>query len=198
MFFIISRIIYRFLAKIVYKIQIEGIENVPKTGKLIMCSNHATNMDPLFLMAFFPRQPLFMGKAEAFENPVIGYLLRCLGAFPVSRGKGDQKALERALEILREEKVLAMFPEGTRVKNGERVSAKKGVGIIATTADAPVIPVYLSSNFKPFAKVKCIIGKPIYICKSDYETLDKAAYYKISNEILESIYLLDKKPDLNV
>ncbi len=192
MFFIISRIIYRFLARIVYKIEIQGIENVPQTGKLIMCSNHTTNMDPLFLMAFFPRQPLFMGKAEAFKNPIIGYLLRCLGAFPVARGAGDQKALERALEILREDNVLAMFPEGTRVKSGERVAAKKGVGLIATTANAPVIPVYLSSDFKLFAKVKCIIGKPIYICKSDFETLDKAAYYKISNEILDKIYMLNK------
>ncbi len=193
MFFIISRIIYRFLARIVYKIEIEGIENVPKTGKLIMCSNHKTNMDPLFLMAFFPRQPLFMGKAEAFKNPVIGYLLRCLGAFPVSRGTGDRNAIETALEILGEEKVLAMFPEGTRVKNGERVAAKKGVGIMATTADAPVIPVYLSSDFKLFSKVKLKIGKPIYISKADYDSLDRDEYYKISNEILDKIYMLNKQ-----
>ena len=192
MFYKISRILYRFLARIVYKIEIEGIENVPKTGKLIMCSNHKTNMDPFFLMAFFPRQPLFMGKAEAFKNPIIGCLLKWVGVFPVSRGNRDQVAIERALEILNEDKVLAMFPEGTRVKNGERVCAKKGVGLIATTADAPVIPVFLSGDFRLFTKVKCIIGKPIYICKAVYDSIERDTYYKISNEILDEIYMLDK------
>lgn len=114
MFFKVARVIYRFLARIIYKIEIKGIENVPKTGKLILCSNHKTGMDPIFLMAFFPRQPLFMGKAEALKNPVIGYLLRRLGAFPVSRGNRDQKAIDRSLEILSEDKVLGIFPEGKK------------------------------------------------------------------------------------
>ncbi len=198
MLYKIARVLYRFLARIVYKIQIDGIENVPKKGKLILCSNHKTNMDPFFLMAFFPRQPLFMGKVEAFKNPIIGFLLKCLGVFPVSRGTGDEKAIVRALDILKEDKVLAMFPEGTRVRNGLRVTAKKGVGFISTYADAPVIPVFLLSDFKPFTKVKCIIGKPIYICKDDYGILDRDAYYKISNEILDKIYTLDKKQDMIV
>ncbi len=198
MLYKVARVIYRFLARIVYKIEIDGIENVPKKGKLILCSNHKTSMDPFFLMAFFPRQPLFMGKVEAFKNPLIGYWLKCLGVFPVSRGTGDEKAMSRALDILREDKVLAMFPEGTRVKNGVRVMAKKGVGVISTTADAPVIPVLVLSDFKPFTKVKCIIGKPIYICKADYDVLDRDAYYKISNEILDEIFSLDKKQDLIV
>ena len=198
MIYKIAKVIYRFLARIVYKIEIDGIENVPQKGKLILCSNHRTGMDPFFLMAFFPRQPLFMAKVEAFKNPIIGYLLKYLGVFPVSRGTGDEKAISRALDILKEDKVLAMFPEGTRVRNGERVIAKKGVGLISTTADAPVIPVLIQSDFKLFTKVTCIIGKPIYICKTDYDELDRDDYYKISNEILDKIYILDKKQDLIV
>lgn len=198
MLYKIARVIYRLLAGIVYKIEIVGLENVPEKGKLILCSNHKTNMDPFFLMAFFPRQPLFMGKVEAFKNPVIGYILRSLGVFPVSRGTGDEKAMARALEILEQDKVLAMFPEGTRVKNGQRVTAKKGVGFISTFADAPVIPVLLISDFKPFTKVKCIIGKPIYNSKADFAVLNKEDYYRISNEILDTIYLLDKRQEVKV
>ncbi len=187
----IATVTYRFLARIIYKIEIHGMENVPQNGKLILCSNHKTGMDPFFLMAFFPRYPLFMGKVEVFKNPFIGYILKHLGVFPVSRGTGDEKAIETALEILKADKVLAMFPEGRRVKEGVRIHAKKGIGLISTTADAPVIPVLILSNFKPFTKVKCIIGQPFCICKDDYELLDKAAYYKISDEILDKIYMLN-------
>ena len=198
MFYKISRVIYRFLARIFYRIELDGIENVPKRGKLILCANHRTNMDPFFLMAFFPRQPFFMGKVEAFKNPFTAYLLKCLGVFPVSRGTGDEKAIARALEILKEDKVLAMFLEGTRVKNGLRVTAKKGAGFISTYTDAPVIPVLLIGDFKLFTKVKCIIGEPIYNGKAEYGVLNKEDYYRISNEILDKIYLLDKKKDMMV
>lgn len=192
MFYLVSTFLYRFLARIVYKIEIEGLENVPKKGKLILCANHKTNMDPFFLMAFFPRHPFFMGKVEAFKNPVNRYLLKCLGVFPVARQTGDEKAIATALDILKENKVLAMFPEGTRVRDGIRVKARKGVGLIATTADAPIIPVLVLSNFKLFSKVKCIIGKPFCVCKEDYQVLDKDAYYSISNDVLDRIYSLDK------
>lgn len=193
MFYYVSRFIYRILARIIYRIELKGIENVPEKGKLILCSNHKTNMDPIFLMAFFPRHPLFMGKVEAFKNPFIGYLLKCLGVFPVSRGTGDVKAISRALEVLKEDKVLAIFPEGTRVRDGIRIPAKKGVGLLAITADAPVIPVLILSDFKLFSKVKCIIGEPIYFCKENYDMDEKNSYYKeISNMILDKIYTLEK------
>lgn len=180
----------RMFFRLFFRIKITGMENVPKTGKLILCSNHKTSFDPIFYMAFFPRQPFFMGKNSAFENYLIASFLKRMGAFPVARGQHDEKAIKNALAILREEKVLGMFLEGKRVKENIKVQAKKGTGLIAMAANAPLIPAALIADFTFFSKVRCKIGAPI--CLSNWGTMEHSndVYYKISNDVLNSIYKL--------
>jgi 1-acyl-sn-glycerol-3-phosphate acyltransferase len=141
-------------------------------------------------MAFFPRQPFFMGKDEAFKNYFVGLFLKHMGVFPVARGHQDAKAIENALAVLREENVLGMFPEGKRIKENTRAHAKKGIGLFAITADAPLIPVALIADFTLFSQVKCKIGNPIYFSKEHFQELNNDVYYKISNDVLDSIYKL--------
>ena len=88
--------LYAFLVKIVrpivrilYRVKVFGLENVPKTGGYIICPNHTSNMDPVLLAITFERQIYFMAKAELFRNSVLRKILKVLGAFPVERGKGD-------------------------------------------------------------------------------------------------------------
>lgn len=188
MVYSIGKFIIRCLFLCLFKIKISGQENVPKNGRLILCSNHISNFDPFFHMVFFPRKSFFMGKDTAFKNPILGYFLKKMGAFPVQRGQGDEIAAKLAIKILNEDKVLGMFPEGKRVRNGEEIQAKKGVGIFATTTMSPMIPVALISDFKLFSVIECRIGKPIYISEECKYSLDKDTYYKISNNVLEEIY----------
>ncbi|MBF0547263.1 MAG: 1-acyl-sn-glycerol-3-phosphate acyltransferase [Candidatus Riflebacteria bacterium] len=187
MFYSIVSALFRMCFRAFFTVEITGMENIPKSGKLILCSNHKTILDPLFYMAFFPRQPFFMGKDAAFKNYFIGSFLKRMGAFPVARGQRDEKAIEKALSILQEEKVLGMFPEGKRVQENQ-AGAKKGIGKLALAVDAPLIPAALVTNFELFSKVRCKIGKVINISKNDYQELSNDVYYRVSNEVLNTIY----------
>lgn len=133
---VVTGIIYRFWFKIVYV----GRENLPQGGGYILCSNHRTNLDPIFLALRLDRQLYFMAKEELFRGRFVGAVLRKLGAFPVSRGKGDTGALEFAETTVRSGRVLAMFPEGTRSKDGALLRPKSGAALIASHTGADVVP----------------------------------------------------------
>jgi 1-acyl-sn-glycerol-3-phosphate acyltransferase len=186
----ITRALTRIVFTLLYRLRIQGMENIPGSGKLILCSNHTTWMDPFFYWGYVPRPVYFMGKESAFKNPLIRYYLKSLGSFPVARGQRDQAAMDTAYAILEKGDVLGMFPEGTRVKNGLRVRARKGVAVIAVTADAPVIPVLFSGSFKLFTQVTCTFGRPYRIDKTTLEPIDSDMYQQISNEILDRVYSL--------
>ncbi len=193
MFYLIVRAIFRFCFRVVFKIEITGLENVPPRGRLILCSNHRTNWDPFFHMAFFPRQPFFMGKASAFQNCFSNFFLRRMGAFPVDRGHHDEKAIAMAIRILEDEKVLGMFPEGRRIPERVRVDAKKGVGMFAARMGAPLLPVAIIGSFRPLSKIECKIGTPLYVPQDHFAVMDKDVHYRISNQVLGAIYELAEK-----
>jgi 1-acyl-sn-glycerol-3-phosphate acyltransferase len=102
----------------VFRLQVTGLENIP-AGGAVLAANHISNFDPWPLgIPLWPRRQLyFMGKAELF-NPVLAPILRGAGAFPVRRGEHDVQAIETAVRLCREGKIVAMFPEGTRQKKG--------------------------------------------------------------------------------
>ena len=105
------------LAKIVFKTQYIGRENVPKTGSLIIASNHRNSYDPGLIAAARVRKIHYMAKLELFNlNKLASWMLRHLNAFPISRGTGDQRSLNYAIRLVEEGKVLGIFPEGTRSK----------------------------------------------------------------------------------
>ena len=106
------------LAKIIFKTQYIGRENVPKTGSLIIASNHRNSYDPGLIAAARVRKIHYMAKLELFNlNKLASWMLRHLNAFPVSRGTGDQRSLNYAIRLVEEGKVLGIFPEGTRSKD---------------------------------------------------------------------------------
>ena len=117
----------------------EGLENIPKDGGYILCSNHRSMHDPVFLIHKEPHRVHFMAKEELFRNKLFGALIRDLGAFPVARGKGDTSAIDKSVELLREGGVLIIFPEGTRSKDGVPLRARSGVAVIAKFSGADVL-----------------------------------------------------------
>jgi 1-acyl-sn-glycerol-3-phosphate acyltransferase len=133
-----------------FRLRVDGAENVPKEGAAIVAPNHKSFWDSFFIGAATRRHVRFMGKRELFEGPWGRVLVR-LGAFPVRRGQSDEEALETAREILRQGGLLAMFPEGTRIRDPEELgSPRRGAGRLALETGAPVVPAAITGTDRLF------------------------------------------------
>ena len=119
------------ILKVFWLFSAKGKENVPMEGPFLLCANHNSNMDPVLIAAGCKRQLTFMAKDELFHVPVLGKLIKALGAFPIKRGRGDAAAVMATLKIMKKGEATLIFPEGTRMKRGERKSrrAQFGYGI---------------------------------------------------------------------
>lgn len=148
----------------IFRLRVSGLENIPETGPFILCANHRSNFDPVIIGLSIKRQPFFMAKAELFRIPLFNLLIRALGAFPVRRGKGDRGAINKALKILDEGKMLMLFPEAKRLKSGGTLREfKRGAAEFAYRSKAPIIPsaIVCSGRVRPFKKIEYRIGRPV-------------------------------------
>jgi 1-acyl-sn-glycerol-3-phosphate acyltransferase len=133
-------------------IRVEGLQDLPVTGPYIVAANHISWFDPPAI-EFALRVPIrYMAKRELFQVPVIGWLMRGIGNFPVRRGESDRRALETALRVLEAGQPLGFFPEGTRSKDARLHRAKPGIGFLARRSGAPIVPVAVAGT--PLAGIK--------------------------------------------
>ncbi len=124
------------------RVRVEGRENLPKSGPYILVSNHINWKDPPLISIVLDLSVRYMAKVQAFGYPLLGYLVRATGAFPVRRGEGDRRALVTALRVLKGHQILGFFPEGHRSESGVLLRGKPGVGFLASRAgDVPVVPI---------------------------------------------------------
>jgi 1-acyl-sn-glycerol-3-phosphate acyltransferase len=134
------------LLRLYFRVHIAGAENIPKDGAAVIVPNHKSFMDSFFIALATKRHLRFMGKSELFEG-IWGRPFVALGAFPVRRGESDQDALETARTILRQGELLALFPEGTRVREPETLGApKRGAARLALEAGAPLVPAAITGS----------------------------------------------------
>ncbi len=126
--------------------RVEGKENVPKKGQLIVVANHLNLIDPPLLGASVPRRIYFMAKQELFRPSLGAHFVRAYGAFPVRRGELDREALRRALEVLKKGQVVGMFPEGKRSLNNRIQPMQPGTSFVAVRSGAPILPVGISGS----------------------------------------------------
>ena len=122
------------------KPDIEGLELIPESGPLLLCSNHVSNYDPLLLGAVVPRLMHAMAKAELFRNPLLARYLRACNVFPIRREEADAAALRTALGVLKDGGVVVLFPEGHRSHGARMRSFSRGAGYLARRSGAPVLP----------------------------------------------------------
>lgn len=170
-----------------YMIKVFGKENIPENKDIIVCANHWSNLDPIFLSISLPIKFHYMAKKELFEIPVLRGILSKAGAFPVDREGSDLKALRHAISLIKDGNTLGIFPEGTRVKEVDRENMHEGVGFIALKSKADILPIEIITSYRIFSKVELHIKEPIKIEKY-FNLKNKEAMNKISDDIFEKIY----------
>ncbi len=139
----------RFGLQSIGRVRVEGVEDLPTSGPLIIAANHMSNADPPFLGGWLApalgRRPVFLAKEVLFKGP-LGILIRSLGAEPVKSGGNDIGAYRAAKGILDKGGALAILPEGTRSRDGVMAQPKPGVSLLATRTGALVLPVGISGT----------------------------------------------------
>lgn len=186
----------RLVLKIFWRYKRIGAEHVPKSGGVIIASNHSAYVDPPFVGAVAPREFFYLAKAELFSNALFGWLIKKYNAIPIARGAFDRRAILRAVELLRQGKALLLFPEGTRSRGDKFLEPKLGVGKIALEAGVPIVPAYIHNSGALFSSLlsrKRIIigfGRPIGTRALERLPKDREGYRSIGQEIMKEIATL--------
>jgi glycerol-3-phosphate dehydrogenase (NAD(P)+) len=151
-----------------FRMQRVGREHLPRSGPLLLASNHRSFLDPFVIGTLVRRPVYYMAKRELFEKRWQAWVLNALGAFPVDRGAGDRDAMATAREILARGDCVVVFPEGTRTRPGPLGDPRRGIGRLALETGAPVAPVAVIGSdavrrgwrIRP-RKVRLRVGRPL-------------------------------------
>ena len=176
---------------IVYRIKVEGIENIPMEGAAIICPNHVHVLDSISFVPYIKRMVYIMAKEELFRTKFKNWIFRAVGCFPVKRGKGDMEAMGVAEDYLDKGELLMIFPEGTRNLLARGGKIKRGASRLALEKNVPIIPVGIDGDYKPFSKVRITVGKPITL--EGYAIGDKMQaedINRLTEKLQEDIVLL--------
>ncbi len=162
----VCKYFYGIRLKFVYRIEVQGLENVPKDNRYIVCPNHLSTLDPPMIAAVMPRRVSFMAKKELFENPFMRWWLDWLGAFAVNRESLGPSTIKTVMEIRKSNWVFGIFPQGTRGVPGTIDHVTKGFAGLAKITKCDVLPVGIVGTDEvkriPFTgKIIVKIGKPI-------------------------------------
>lgn len=138
-----------------FDLDVRGQHHVPREGSFVVASNHISFMDPVVLGVACPRRLRFMARSDLFGQIILGTFLRAVGVIPLRRGEHDVTAIKTALSTLRKGEAIGLFPEGTRQLTGKLGFAKRGVGLLAVSAQVPIVPALIQGTFEalpPHAK----------------------------------------------
>lgn len=179
-----------------YRVEIRGVKELPKNG-VLLCPNHATDLDPVLIALCLPidYHMHFMAKAELFENPLLGWLLRTLGAFPVQRDGKDVQSVKTAMQLIHRGENLLIFPEGTTIRGGVGyhdglpAHAHAGIAMIGVRTGATLVPVFCDGQKKLFHKTRIYFGEP-YVPSVTGRRGTSEELQAIADEMLRRAYAL--------
>jgi 1-acyl-sn-glycerol-3-phosphate acyltransferase len=180
----------RLLLKLLLRLRIGGEVNVPRKGGIILVSNHQSYLDPYALGCASPRRPVhFMARESLFKNPVFGWIIRTIHAFPVKRGGADRQAWRAFENLVLSGEQVSFFPEGTRSEDGKLQVANAGAGmLIHRCKTATVIPVRVRGTYKVLNKTKGYQGRhPISVAFGPALDLSAEVAAEGSREVYEAI-----------
>lgn len=189
------RAIFGPVFRLIYRVRVTGLENIPAEGGVLIASNHISMLDPILLGAAIGRPIRFMAKSSLFRIPVLHGLLKLLGAFPINRGSADPTSLRTAINSIKEGDAVGIYPQGTRYKKKDprETQTRSGAGLIVYRAGCDVIPVSIKTknyNVIPFRKVYITVGKPLDHASVTPASPSKAEYGRSSEVIFSHILSL--------
>jgi 1-acyl-sn-glycerol-3-phosphate acyltransferase len=180
--------------------EIVGMENFPTSGPFLIASNHASHLDPPFVGSQVSRQMRFFARKSLWNTRILAWWLDMVETIPVERDSGDVGAIKRVLQALKDNRVVVLFPEGTRSPDGHLQKPKAGVGLMACKTGVPVVPCHVFGSFAAFGKGAKIphFGSPVTVVfgpaipASDYDdpSLGKARYETAAQRIMDRIAAL--------
>ncbi|MFH1314645.1 MAG: lysophospholipid acyltransferase family protein [Candidatus Eisenbacteria bacterium] len=189
----------RFVERILFGFKVTGSEAIPRSGAVIIASNHVSYCDPPVVGSGVPREVIFLAKEELFTNKAFAWLISRYNAIPLRRSVGDVGALRKAVGILKQGKAVLMFPEGTRSLTGRLLKPKPGIGMIASLASAPVVPAYVTGTNRLGAallrrgRLSVSFGEPVMPAASDEAGPgSREGYQKVTEEVMRRIADLAK------
>ncbi|MBI3551471.1 MAG: 1-acyl-sn-glycerol-3-phosphate acyltransferase [Elusimicrobia bacterium] len=178
------------LARVVWRLKVSGLENVPREGPLILAGNHVSIADgPLMGMAAAPKRYMRgMGKQELFKVPLLGWWLRNTGQVPLDRS-GDVSAMRWAIDLLRSGGCVGLLPEGTRSKDGKRGRPKAGVGFLAGQTGALVVPTRFinTDKFPKPVKLEVRFGPPL---RFEGDPGDRKTCLEFAQKVMDRVFEL--------
>ena len=193
------------LLKALYRIRVEGLDNVPKKGPAILAANHLSFLDSFFIPLVVKRRKVtYLAKADYFKAWKTSWFFKSAGQISCERGGGDksQQSLEIALDVLKDGNLLGIYPEGTRSPDGYLYRGRTGVARLALAAGVPVIPVGLVGTEKVMpksakfprlrgrVKVRVRFGKPIDFSRYAGKEKDRFVLRSVTDEIVYEIMQL--------
>lgn len=190
------------LADIAFRGETYGLENVPRSGGCLVAANHTSHLDPFIIGSRLPRQVTFFARKTLWKPGFPAWWLNAVGVIPVDRdGGADVGAIKRVLAALKQEKLIIMFPEGTRSRDGSLQAPKPGVGLFACRAQVPIVPARIFGSFEAFGKdgsvrlgtpVSVVFGPPISAADYDDPKAGKERYQLASERIMAAIARLER------
>ena len=183
----------RATARLLWGLCVEGVENVPRSGGVVLASNHKSYLDPLLVGAVLPRKIYYLAKKELFHIPLVATWLRARNVIPIDREGFDRAALSRALDVLAGGSALLLFPEGTRIRRAGLGPPREGIAMLVARANVPVVPVHVRGSWHGERDrwlgggIRVRFGKPLGIGPVPEGRAGRLLFPEISDRIMRAI-----------
>ncbi len=188
------RILFLAIGKMCFRYRVVGA--VPKSGGFIVAANHASYLDIPFLGCGLGRRAWYLGRSDLFSVPGGKAICQWLGWIPLRTGRLDRDAFGKAVSLIKEGKIVVIFPEGSRSQDGRLQVPKPGIGVIVAQTGCPVVPAYLKGTYEVlpmgmmwprFRPVTVLYGEPLTFSRNGEHGEGKQFYQEVSRTVIERI-----------
>ena len=178
-FYAVCKVIFTWIFFLVFRVKVTGREHIPKTGGYVLCCNQQSSAASILLGMACPHPVHYMAKAQLFEDHGrwVAWFLSLLGAFPVHRGEADRKSLSQAVSLLKDGRVVGIFPEGHIRPVGTPFHSNPGASMIAARAGVPLVPAVILARRGPklLARTRIVFGPPVQVTAAGRRGMEQAS-----------------------